>query len=130
MYHLFRISGNAMRTQTQQMAIQLFIIGSNSTTFSRSHRFHRMKTKAGHIRQTSHRLSLIGCPNGMRRILDQEQVMLLADLSDLIQFHSLSGEIHCDNRLGPWGDQLPNGCRINIISLRVNIRKDRLCTGI
>ena len=32
--------------------------------------------------------------------------------------------------LGPGGDQLPNGCRINIISLRVNIRKDRLCTGI
>ena len=89
-----------------------------------------MEAEAGHICQASHRLSLIGCPNGMGCILDQEQVMLFADFPDLIQFHSLSGEIHCDNCLGSGGDQLPNGCRINIISLRVNIRKDRLCTGI
>ena len=126
MYHFLRISGNAVSTQSHQMTIQLFIIGRDRSAFSAGHCLHRMEAKAGHISQAAYRLSLIRSADGMCRILYEEQVMLLANCTDLIQFHCLTGEIYRNNSLGPRGDQLANRCRIDIIGLGIDVCEYRL----
>lgn len=77
-----------------------------------------------------HRLALIFRADGMRGILDQDQIVLLTDLPDLIQLHCLTGEIYRNDRFRPGCDQLADGRRIDIVGLRINICENRLRTRI
>ena len=112
------------------MTIQLLIISRYGAAFSAGHRLDRMEAEAGHICQASHRLALIFRADGMRGILDQEQIVLLTDLPDLIQLHCLTGEIYRNDRFRPGCDQLADGRRIDIVGLRINICENRLRTRI
>ena len=130
MYHFFRVPRNTVGTQPHQMTIQLLIIGRDGAAFSAGHRLDRMEAEAGHICQASHRLALIFRADGMRGILDQDQIVLLTDLPDLIQLHCLTGEIYRNDRFRPGCDQLADGRRIDIVGLRINICENRLRTRI
>ena len=66
----------------------------------------------------------------MRRILDQHQIMLLADLTDLIQLHCLTGKIHRNDSFGLFCDMAADALRIDVVGVTLYISKYRRAAAI
>ena len=125
MYHLIRISRNSVRAQPKQPVIQLLIVGRNRAAFSGCYGFDRMKTEGCKICDAAYFFIFILCADRMRRILDQHQIMLLADLTDLIQLHCLTGKIHRNDSFCLFCDMAADALRVDVVGVTLYISKYR-----
>ena len=130
MYHLIRISRNSVRAQPKQPVIQLLIVGRNRAAFSGCYGFDRMKTEGCKICDAADFFIFILCTDRMRRILDQHQIMLLADLTDLIQLHCLTGKIHRNDSFCLLRDMAADTLRIDVVGVTLYISKYRRAAAI
>ena len=130
MYHLIRISRNSVRAQAKQSVIQLLIVGRNRAAFSGCYGFDRMKTEGCKICDAAYFFIFILCADRMRRILDQHQIMLLADLTDLIQLHCLTGKIHRNDSFCLLRDMAADALRVDVVGVTLYISKYRRSAAI
>ena len=130
MYHLIRISRNSVRAQPKQPVIQLLIVGRNRAAFSGCYGFDRMEAEGCKVCDAADFFIFILCTDRMRRILDQHQIMLLADLTDLIQLHCLTGKIHRNDSFCLLRDMAADTLRIDVVGVTLYISKYRRAAAI
>ena len=123
--HQLFISCNPMATESYHFLIKFFIISNNHSTLTCCNWFYRVKTKCCHIRHASNLPAFIDRSQCMRTIFNNNQMMFLCNFMNLIHIAWLSGKVNCNNRFCSICNFSSDILWINIISSRINIRKNR-----
>ena len=94
------------------------------SSFTRCQILCRIEAERGKVRASADGLAIERGTNGVRRIFNQMQAVLIADGSQGVQFNRVTRIVDCDNSFGLRSDSLLDGVRLKIQCIGFYVHKD------
>ena len=115
-----------MATEATQAFLKLRIVGHDHATFPGGHVLYGVVAENGHLRPLTitDGFALIGCPHGMRRVLDDRKAFALSQLSDGFEVNGSTRQVYWNHRFRLRRDHGLDGLRCDQSGVGIDIGKD------
>ena len=124
------LAGDAVLGVKLDHGAQVVVIGGHRSAFTGSDRLHRMEAEAGNVGDRTDRPRLIRGADRVRSILDENQVVLVANLANRVVLNGAPAKVDSDNRLGLIRDVRLDARRVDIPCVGFDVGKDRRAAAV
>ncbi len=118
------ISAEPVVPKTPHQLGQRLVAGGDHSAFAGGDRLDRVEAEGGQVGQAAHRLAPLGGPQGMRSVVDQDEIVLSGDPPERPVVARLAGEVDRDDRPRPGGDPNLDLGRVQEQGLGVHVGED------